>query len=161
MDQFKIQCDSLAATDEFGQQLGRLLDAGMVVALDGTLGSGKTCLVQSVAVGLGIPRTEVVSPTFTICVPHEGRLRLLHVDAYRINHIEEMDELGLDEEVESGCVLMVEWAERVVDSLPPRDIEIKATPVSDSCRLFVLVAASEKGEKIISHLDSWHSSRRN
>ena len=97
-----FDCVNLDQTDQLGQNLAEQLQPGLVIGLDGTLGSGKTRLVQAIAKGLGITSDQVVSPTFTICVPHSGRLKILHVDAYRINHEEEVDELGLDEDVENG-----------------------------------------------------------
>lgn len=131
----------------------------LVIGLDGTLGSGKTKLVQSIADGLGIPSNDVVSPTFTICVPHQGRLKILHLDAYRINHQEEVDELGLDEAVEDGAVLLVEWAERIKVSLPPVDIGIFATPIDEATRKFTLAAKSDQAQPIMATLSRWSTEK--
>lgn len=147
---FELKSESQTA--KLGNALGTALVPGMVVALNGTLGAGKTRLTQAIGSSLGIPAGEVVSPTFTICVPHEGRLPFLHLDAYRISELEEVDELGLDELVENGVVLIVEWAERIESCLPPVDLQITITATGDTSRLFRMEAKSEQGTKLISGL---------
>jgi tRNA threonylcarbamoyladenosine biosynthesis protein TsaE len=111
-------------TRELGRRIGQLLEPGSVVALNGTLGAGKTRLTQGIGAGLGIPMQSIVSPTYTLCVPYAGRIQLIHLDAYRIKDTSEVDELGLDELLEDGAVLVVEWAARIKNFLPPIDIEI-------------------------------------
>lgn len=125
---------SESETRELGRQIGEQLQAGMVVALDGTLGAGKTRLVQGIGIGLGLKADSVVSPTYTICVPYSGRLPLLHLDAYRISDLNEVDELGLDEAIEDGALLVVEWAERIVDLLPPVDLQIRIESLDEQVR---------------------------
>jgi tRNA threonylcarbamoyladenosine biosynthesis protein TsaE len=129
-------------TRELGRQIGEQLQPGMVVALDGTLGAGKTRLVQGIGIGLGLSADSIVSPTYTICIPYSARLPLLHLDAYRINELHEVDELGLDEAVEEGAVLVVEWAERIVEALPPIDLRIRMRVVDDEVRRIELSSPS-------------------
>lgn len=140
-------------TDRFGQAIGDVLQRSFVVGLSGTLGSGKTRLVQAIASGLGIDSTNVASPTFTICIPHTGRLDILHLDAYRINHQEEIDELGLDEEVEDGAVLLVEWSERIQKSLPQIDLQIHAKPIGSESREYTVIGNTEKGRAAVGQLE--------
>lgn len=95
-----------------GASLARALGAGSVVLLHGELGAGKTAFVRGLAQGLGAPADEVSSPTFTLVQEYEGgRLTLYHVDLYRLDP-SEVEDLGLDELVEGGGVVAVEWAER-------------------------------------------------
>ena len=95
------------------------LSAGDVLLLNGDLGAGKTAFVRGLAEGLGIPRDEVSSPTFTLIQEYRGgRLPLFHVDLYRIDDPREFDELGLDEIAEDG-VLAIEWAEKLAARLKP------------------------------------------
>lgn len=103
-------------TRALGERLGRLLQRGDVVLLSGELGTGKTCFAQGIARGLGVP-VPVNSPSFVIMNEYEGRERLFHVDLYRIEDVEELDELGLWDYAERG-VLVVEWPERGADILP-------------------------------------------
>ena len=135
-------------TEALGLKIADALQPGLVIGLCGTLGSGKTRLTQAIARGLGIEQ-PVVSPTYTICIPYSGRLNVLHMDAYRINHAEEVDELDLFERVESGEVLLIEWADRIEAQLPDIDVWIKITPTGEQTRSFAAEARSEKGVKLV------------
>ena len=98
-----------------GQELAATLAAGSIVLLFGDLGAGKTAFVRGLAEGLGVPRDEVSSPTFTLVQEYRGgRLPLFHVDLYRLNDPREIDDLGLDEIADDG-VLAIEWAEKLRD----------------------------------------------
>jgi tRNA threonylcarbamoyladenosine biosynthesis protein TsaE len=148
-----FQSASEEDTWRLGAAIGRLLEPGSVIGLNGTLGSGKTRLTQAIASALGIPNGQVVSPTFTLCVPHEGTLTLLHLDAYRIDQPEEVDELGLDELTDEGAVLIVEWAERIEKYLPPVDLVISIEPTGDAARSFLLDAKSPRGNRMVRSLE--------
>lgn len=145
-------------TRQLGLEVGRRLAAGFTISLDGNLGAGKTRLTQAIAVGLDIPDGQVKSPTFTLSVPHSGRLQLLHVDAYRLKQLSEVDELGLDEWVDSGGVLIVEWANKISTALPPLDLAISIETNSESRRSFHLVAHSAVGVTIVNHVRTWQAS---
>lgn len=112
--------DSPERTLAFGRVLGRHLRGGEAVALNGALGAGKTQLVKGLAAGLAVAEDEpVVSPTFVLVREYIGRLRLYHVDAYRLSGAEELLALGLDEMLaDPGGVVAVEWADRVPGALP-------------------------------------------
>ena len=138
-------------TESLGVLIGNHLEAGMVIGLCGTLGSGKTRLTQAIARGLEIAQ-PVVSPTYTICVPYAGRLKLLHMDAYRIEHAEEVDELDLFERVDDGEVLIIEWADRIEAQLPDIDVWINMAPIEELVRTFKADARSELGSKFIKSL---------
>jgi len=104
---------SEAETAALARELATTLRAGDVVLLYGDLGAGKTAFVKGLAQGLGIPREEVSSPTFTLMQEYRGgRLTLFHVDLYRVNDAREIDELGIDEVAVDG-VLAIEWAEKL------------------------------------------------
>jgi tRNA threonylcarbamoyladenosine biosynthesis protein TsaE len=97
-------------TAAVGRNLGRRLSAGAVVLLHGPLGAGKTAFARGLAEGLGCDGDDVSSPTFTIVQEYRGRVRLEHVDLYRVTAAE-VDDLGL-EDLMDGTVLAIEWAER-------------------------------------------------
>jgi tRNA threonylcarbamoyladenosine biosynthesis protein TsaE len=109
-------------TQAFGSRLGRLLRAGDVVVLSGPLGAGKTALVQGIGAGMGVTG-RIASPTFVLARVHPaeqvGRPALVHVDAYRLGSLAEIDDLDLDVDVQTS-VTVVEWgaglAERLADS---------------------------------------------
>jgi tRNA threonylcarbamoyladenosine biosynthesis protein TsaE len=102
-------------TFNFGFQLGERLLGGEILLLQGPLGAGKTILVKGICAALGIDEDEVTSPSFTLVNPYEGRLRLYHLDLYRLNegasaaHAVDLDELLSDER----SVIVIEWAERM------------------------------------------------
>ncbi len=100
-------------TGNVGRQLASKLSAGSVLLLIGDLGAGKTALVRGLAEGLGVAAEEVSSPTFTLMQEYRGgRVKLIHVDLYRLNDAREIEELGLDE-LGLDSVLAIEWAEKL------------------------------------------------
>jgi tRNA threonylcarbamoyl adenosine modification protein YjeE len=106
------------ATAEFGQDIAAALRAGDVILLEGDLGAGKTTLARALVRALaGDPELEVPSPTFTLVQTYATRVPVAHVDLYRVGSPDEVDELGLDEAVRSGAVV-VEWPQRAAGRLP-------------------------------------------
>jgi tRNA threonylcarbamoyladenosine biosynthesis protein TsaE len=93
-------------------QLGRTLTAGAFVLLHGDLGAGKTVFVRGLAAGLRADPEDVTSPTFVLVQHYNGPIPLVHADLYRLNSDTAVDDLGL-EELGSGAVVAVEWAERM------------------------------------------------
>lgn len=105
-------------TFELGRDLAASLKKGDVLALTGDLGAGKTHLVKGIAAGLGIAQ-EATSPTFTLI--HEyagGRLRLFHIDLYRLETADEALGIGLDEYLGGNGVTIIEWADKFPELLP-------------------------------------------
>ena len=101
-----------------GRKLAATLTPETAVLLFGDLGAGKTAFVRGLAEGLGADPSEVTSPTFTLIQEYRGgRVPLLHVDLYRLNDAREVDDLGL-EELGSGGVVAVEWAEKLPRPIP-------------------------------------------
>ena len=129
---YTIPTHSAAETFRLGQQVGRLLASGQVLALQGDLGAGKTVLTQGIAQGLGITK-RVTSPTFTLVSEYErpnGDL-LIHIDCYRLGSPTQTDGsaeaafFGLEEIVDrSDAIVVIEWAERVAPLLPPDYLQI-------------------------------------
>ncbi len=142
------------ATRQLGISFGQALDQSMLIHLSGTLGAGKTRFVQAVAMGLGIPAQTVQSPTFTLMTPHVGRMTLVHVDAYRINDLDEVQQLGLDDWLQADCVTMVEWAEKIEDALPKPDLVITIEHVDQDARLFLFSSDASAGQQLLAKLDS-------
>lgn len=113
---------------EFGRRLGARLRAGDLVVLTGDLGAGKTTLTQGIAEGLGV-RGPVTSPTFVIARVHPsvvGGAPLVHVDAYRLGSLDELDDLDLDASVEES-VTVVEWGEGKAEVLTDDRLDVVLT----------------------------------
>lgn len=120
-------------TFELGRRLGLSQSGGAVILLSGELGTGKTVFVKGLAAGLGIDPDDVCSPSFTIINIHEGRLRLYHVDLYRLDSALRPD-LGLDEILEErDAVVAIEWGERL-DHPPAGAIRVVIEYASDTER---------------------------
>jgi tRNA threonylcarbamoyladenosine biosynthesis protein TsaE len=114
----------LAATQELGKRLASILRTGDVILLKGDLGVGKTALAREIVQAVMGPETEVPSPTFTLVQTYSGAtLTITHADLYRIKAIQELAELGLDEALEGGA-LLVEWPERATELWPSTRLEI-------------------------------------
>lgn len=114
-------------TKAIGRELAGLLRAGDAVALTGELGAGKTTFVQGVAAGLG-SEGPVVSPTFTLVREYRARLRLVHVDVYRLERVQDVIDLGLDDELGEGdAVLFIEWGDAVEGLLPEDHLVVELT----------------------------------
>jgi tRNA threonylcarbamoyladenosine biosynthesis protein TsaE len=123
--------DSEGATVALGRDLGRRLQAGAVVLLEGPLGAGKTAFVRGLAEGVGCDADDVSSPTFTVVQEYRGRVRVEHVDLYRLTPVE-VDDLALDDLLE-GAVVAVEWPDRWRDA-PAGAIRVTLERVDDSTR---------------------------
>lgn len=139
----ELELHSPAEMIALGAALGRVATAGDVFALNGPLGAGKTHLVKGLAQGLGVPPDEpVVSPTFVLMREYTGRLKLVHLDAYRLGSGDELRAIGWDELLESpGVVVAIEWAERVADAIPPLAVRIELAHGGGDLRRAVIETA--------------------
>jgi len=107
-------------TFRIGRVLANGLKAGDVVALTGELGSGKTCMTQGIACGLGVPEGyAVTSPTFTLINEYPGRqMPLYHLDVYRLAGCADLPDMGYDEYLSGRGVMVIEWAEKIREAVP-------------------------------------------
>lgn len=133
---------SPAATRSLGESLGRLVPPGTVVALDGELGSGKTCFVQGLAAGLGV-LDPVTSPTYALLQSYSGRLDLHHFDAYMEGRERALLQDGGLEWMHAGGVAAVEWARRVADVLPLPRLCIRLEHVGTSERRLAITVEGD------------------
>ena len=130
-----VDSSSAEQTQRLGQWLGAELKGGDVIGLAGELGSGKTCLVQGIARGLGVdPGLPVTSPTFTLVGEYPGRVRLRHADFYRVESYARLEDAGFDDLLDSDTVLVVEWPERFPEVLPAERLDIRIALVSETER---------------------------
>ncbi len=112
-------------TYQFGRKLGQLLETGDLVAFHGDLGAGKTCCIQGIADGLEVQDlTCVTSPTFTLIQEYQGRIPIYHFDVYRLEHDEDLYDLGYEEYFYGNGVTLIEWAERITAFLPVEHVAV-------------------------------------
>ena len=120
----RLMTQSSEATEGVGRKLSSLLQAGDVITLEAPLGGGKTTFVRGLASGLGVPEDEVSSPTFVIWQIYQGRLRLHHLDAYRLRSQDELEEIGFSEVLGGSDVVVLEWPGVAEPLLPPDSLHI-------------------------------------
>ncbi len=143
MDRFVFDAQSESDTAALGRALEAVLPDGAVVALLGTLGAGKTRLVQAVAEAAGVPREQVVSPTFVLIQEYRGDRPVYHIDAYRLRDEDEFLQLGPEEYFEGPGVTLIEWADRVASCLPRERLEVTIEVTgTDARRMTVSALAS-------------------
>ena len=149
-----ITTHSPEGTARFGQTVADGLEGGEVIALTGELGAGKTCFTKGLAGGLGVDPDLVTSPTFILISEYHGRLHVYHFDAYRLRGSEELEALGCDEMFAGAGVCIVEWADRVVDCLPPDHLAVCMAHAGPTSRSIDLVATGEKHRALLARLSS-------
>jgi tRNA threonylcarbamoyladenosine biosynthesis protein TsaE len=154
MNLFVFEAASEADTDRFGAALAAVLPPGTTIALCGTLGAGKTRLVQAIAAACGIDREDVVSPTFVLCQRYQGDRTIYHLDAYRLRDDDEFRELGPEEFFESNGLTIVEWADKVADCLPDERIEIDIEVTGATERRFIVRGIGQSCEEIVTNLST-------
>lgn len=142
---------SYEQTVRLGVRLGELLLQGDLICLSGELGSGKTALAQGVGRGWGTS-CRVTSPTFTLVNEyprlHDGQV-LYHIDCYRLEHWADAVTAGLEDIVEPGRTLMIEWPERIENLLPPDRFWITLRHIDDTRRGLRIRAEGERPEILL------------
>jgi tRNA threonylcarbamoyladenosine biosynthesis protein TsaE len=119
---FDVTSNSPEETIELGRKMGSQLKGGEIVAICGTLGSGKTHLIKGIAAGAGAEdQKRVNSPTFVIVNEYSGRMDIYHIDAYRLNSVSEFEMLGFDDFCYPQSVVLIEWADKVESVLEALD----------------------------------------
>lgn len=138
-------------TQRIGARIGELALPGDIFLLAGRLGTGKTCLTQGIARGLNI-KEHALSPSFVIMRELYGRLPLYHIDLFRLDHVEEIEELGLDDYLYGKGVCVVEWAEKGLSVLPTEHLLIQIDYLSDTERSFKLEPRGKRYQELLTQL---------
>jgi tRNA threonylcarbamoyladenosine biosynthesis protein TsaE len=143
---------SPSETRAAARELAEEVDAsGATVALIGVLGSGKTVFAKGMAEGLGVPEALLPSPTFTIAheLPTPSGLRLVHADLFRVESARELEEAGAEDWMGAGVLLVVEWADRHPEALPPDRLEVRLEPgPGDGERVLAVAALGARAEAL-------------
>ena len=147
--EISFKTDSPEQTERFGEALSKFLEAGTVIALDGDLGAGKTCLTRGIARGMG-SSSPVASPTFTIVNEYDGgRLMIYHFDTYRLSGEDDFYASGLDEYFQKDGCCVIEWSEIIDGALPSDTMKMKISGNGDERIFEVTDTGSVGAENII------------
>jgi len=148
-----LELDSEAGTLDLGRSVAAALEGGDVIGLEGGLGAGKTTFARAAIHALGVSeQTPVTSPTFALLHQYQGRLAIVHADFYRLADEAELEELGVDELLEEGAVLFVEWGRKFPGMARRTDLLLELEIVSDLARRARLRPQGVRGDAIISAL---------
>jgi tRNA threonylcarbamoyladenosine biosynthesis protein TsaE len=143
----KIEIISVSAeqTWEIARFIGGKLRKGDVLALSGELGSGKTCFTGGLARGLGVDeKYQITSPTFTLINEYPARCKLYHFDVYRLNSYSEFEDLGYEEYFCSDGIVVIEWAEKIVQILPADTFFISFEYLDENRRKIIIKAPKSR-----------------
>ena len=130
-------------THNLGRNIGSQAQPGDVLLLIGDLGAGKTTLTQGILWGLG-GQEYARSPTFVLVSEYEGRLKLYHIDLYRIDELSELDDLGIVEILDGSGVTVIEWADRALEAFPPERLEVRFKRGPNDTRILKLSSTSPR-----------------
>ena len=137
----RITTHSADETRRLGKDLGAIIQQPLTIALIGDLGSGKTAFVQGLAQGLDVSdKYYITSPTFTLINEYPGRHRLYHVDLYRIEHLSELEDIGLDEALQADAVIAIEWAEKLSPDMLLNHLQLRFDIINENTRQIDLFA---------------------
>jgi tRNA threonylcarbamoyladenosine biosynthesis protein TsaE len=147
-----INIADLAALQRLANILAEQLPNGTLVALNGTLGAGKTRLVQAVASVCGVEQAEVISPTFVLCREYVGRRTIFHADAYRLHDEDEFLQLGPEEWFQSPALTFLEWAEKVSACLPSDYIRLDLEVTGETSRVITITAVGNEYQTCVAQI---------
>ena len=140
-------------TIRLGQRLGAVLAKGDVVALVGELGCGKTWFTKGLALGVGVnPRRIITSPSFTLVNEYEGRYTFYHMDCYRLESLSEFLSTGLEEYLDNGGIVAMEWADRWPEVLPEKRVMVEFAIIDDHQRKITFSGRHPRALEIIERL---------
>ena len=155
-DLIVVDSHSESDTQRLGRKLAEALVPGLVLALNGELGSGKTNLVRSICHGLGADQSAVNSPTFVLMQSYlDGRIPVVHFDTYRLADVDEFLAIGGDEYLlDSELICFVEWADRLADVLPADHLTISMEQTGETSRRFSITASGPLSQSVLGTLQT-------
>jgi tRNA threonylcarbamoyladenosine biosynthesis protein TsaE len=149
MKELTVKTADAEETRALGEKIARAAHPNMVFLLDGDLGAGKTTLTQGIARGLGVKRT-VTSPTFNILKIYQGTMTLYHIDAYRLEGVQQ--DLGFDEFLDDDGLTVIEWSQFVPQLVPPEHMTIAIRLLEENSRELHFEADGKQYEQLLEEL---------
>ena len=151
MHTLTITTNSPEQTRSLGTHLGRLASGAEIYLLTGNLGTGKTHLVQGIGFGLGV-KEYACSPSFMIAREYHGRFKLYHLDLYRLDNVEEIVDLGIDQYFSSDALCAIEWAEKGRGVLPRDNLAVKMEHLGGDNRRITFIPHGKHYTELIRRL---------
>jgi tRNA threonylcarbamoyladenosine biosynthesis protein TsaE len=148
---FELITHSPEETQELGSKLGKLAQTGDIYLLAGNLGTGKTTLTQGIAWGLGVAE-YAFSPSYVLIREYHGRLPLYHMDLYRLENIEEIVDMALDDYLDGQGICVIEWADKGLAVLPHNHLLIKMNYISLADRGITIEAEGERYQQLLTYM---------
>lgn len=134
----KFVTSSPDETISLGEQIGKLLVPGDVIAFKGGLGVGKTTITHGIATGIGLP-DDVSSPTFALVNEYRGKVNLYHFDMYRIDGALDLESIGFYDYFDGDNILCIEWSENIENELPDNSIILQLKRIDENTREITLI----------------------
>lgn len=154
-DPLQVTLPDLQATRRFADQLAASCAPPLTIALAGSLGAGKTQLVRYLCNSWGVPEGEVTSPTYVLLQRYRSRFPIYHFDFYRLENVDQVWELGIDELFEQPIMVLIEWADKFPECLPDDHVWLQIDHRSDDSRTVELTAHGVTAKRM---LDAWRAS---
>jgi len=150
MNCIEIVTSSPGQTKAMAEEIGKNATHGLFFALSGPMGAGKTTFTQGLVDGIGFEgeKTAVTSPTYAIVHELPARIPVYHIDMFRLSSAEEIDDLGYRDFLESGAIVVVEWAEKFIDELPKSFIHVKISMCENASGREVTIESQGKESEI-------------
>ena len=153
--EIEIITRSVFETQDLGRKIGSMIKLPVIIAMIGDLGCGKTAFVQGLAQGLDVPSdVYITSPTFTLINEYPARLPLFHVDLYRLETVQDLEDIGLDELLYDQAVLAIEWADKLAQKLLGDYLLLHFVIIDDDYRQINLIAYGQEGINLINNLET-------
>ena len=153
MRQLQFISQSPEDTKNLGFVIGNYSNPGDVVLLSGDLGTGKTCLTQGIAEGMGV-EGYVRSPTFVLVTIHQGSMPLYHMDLYRMDSSAEVLELGIDEYLYGDGLSAVEWADKAIEVFPEPYLLIQLSHIDETSRTIKITPVGSRYDNMINEIQN-------
>ncbi|RLC48964.1 MAG: tRNA (adenosine(37)-N6)-threonylcarbamoyltransferase complex ATPase subunit type 1 TsaE [Candidatus Cloacimonadota bacterium] len=134
---------SLADTEKIAEELSAKLQPGSIITLSGKLGTGKTCFVQMIAKQFGV-NGYINSPSYTILNQYQGRYTIYHLDFYRLDSLEQILEIGIDEIIYGQGITFIEWPELIEPILPKNCVKVYFRYLDETSREIIIKTAKDK-----------------
>ena len=141
----QIITGSAQETFAFARKIGERLREGDILALSGELGSGKTCFTGGLARGLGVSENyQITSPTFTLINEYPAKYKLYHFDVYRLNSYSDLEDLGYEEYFSGKGIVVIEWAEKIIQIIPEIAIFFKFEYIDENKRKITIKGPQQR-----------------